>query len=145
MDAPATIVDRYLSGTTLRLRRVQREQATTWKLSQKARPDPTSPERVALTTIYLTEAEYERLRAMPAAELRKDRRHFRWADHVLAVDVFLGRHEGLVLAEVELGVDDPFLPPPPSAVADVTHDDRFSGGSLAAASDGELALIRRTT
>ena len=38
---------------------------------------------------------------------------------------------GLVLAELELssGATDP--EPPPGAVADVTEDDRFSGGNLA--------------
>jgi CYTH domain-containing protein len=48
-----------------------------------------------------------------------------------SVDVFSGRFGGLVLAEIELATDADEVAPPPLAIADVTQDDRFSGGSLA--------------
>lgn len=49
---------------------------------------------------------------------------------MLSVDEFHGRLTGLVLAEIELEADDSLLGLPEGAIADVTHDDRFSGGSL---------------
>ena len=84
-----------------------------------------------MTNIYLREHEYELLGGLEVATLNKTRWHWRWADRVLSVDEFHGRLTGLVLAEIELGADDDLLKPPEGAVADVTHDDRFSGGSLA--------------
>jgi CYTH domain-containing protein len=49
----------------------------------------------------------------------------------VATPVWNAHLEGLVLAEVELGVDDDRLGLPPTAVADVTGDDRHSEGALA--------------
>ena len=102
----AEITDRYLHGTRLRLRVVETDDDDA--------------------------EEYEAVRALPAAELRKTRWRVTWEGHQRAVDEFHGPLGGLVLAEVELGLDDPFLPSPPFARLDVTHDDRYSGGALAA-------------
>lgn len=128
----AEITDRYLHGTRLRLRVVETDDGATYKLGQKVRRDPGDPEVVSLTNLYLSAEEYEAVRALPAAELRKTRWRVTWEGHQLAVDEFHGPLGGLVLAEVELGLDDPFLPSPPFARLDVTHDDRYSGGALAA-------------
>jgi predicted FMN-binding regulatory protein PaiB len=68
------IEDHYLDGMSLRLRRVSDETATTYKITQKIRDDPADPSTVALTSIYLTEVEYTRLRGLPGAALRKTRR-----------------------------------------------------------------------
>ena len=53
------------------------------------------------------------------------------ADRRLSVDVFHADLEGLVLAEIELQPDEGLLGSPAGALADVTRDDRFSGGALA--------------
>ena len=50
------------------------------------------------------------------------------------LDVFLGRNEGLVMAELEDPPDD--LVPPAWAGAEVTDDDRFYNVSLASAPFG---------
>jgi CYTH domain-containing protein len=59
----------------------------------------------------------------------------------MAVDEFGGPLTGLVLAEVELGPDETRLGPPPLSVADVTDDDRFSGGTLSGTTETELGLL----
>lgn len=128
---PTEISDHYLRDTNLRLRRMESAEGVIWKLGQKIRVRSESPEIVNMTNIYLREHEYELLGGLEAATLNKTRWHWRWADRVLSVDEFHGRLTGLVLAEIELGADDDLLKPPEGAVADVTHDDRFSGGSLA--------------
>lgn len=139
----AEIHDRYLVGTRLRLRRVDAAGDVTYKLAQKVRPDEADPEVVKLTNLYLSVEEYDAFAALPAAELRKTRWRVTWGGRSLAVDELHDRHEGLVLAEVELGAEEPLLPAPPFAVRDVTHDDRFSGGALAFASPAELAELLR--
>jgi CYTH domain-containing protein len=128
---PIEISDVYVRHTDLRLRRMESEREVIWKLGQKVRVRPASPEMVRMTNLYLEEREYEVLRTLEGAPLVKTRWHRAWAQHVLSVDVFHGRLEGLVLAETELGPDEAPLGLPAGAVAEVTQDDRFSGGALA--------------
>ena len=132
---PIEISDRYIRNTDLRLRRMKSADEVIWKLGQKIRVRAESPEIVKITNIYLLEHEYEILGQLQAATLVKTRRHWRGADRVLSVDEFHGRLTGLVLAEIELEADDSLLGLPEGAIAEVTHDDRFSGGSLASLSE----------
>ena len=138
---PRTICDRYVSGTRLRLRRVETPTGTVFKLGQKVRLDPGSPTMVSLTNLYLSQAEYDVLARLPATELRKTRRTATHDGRPMAVDEFDGPLSGLVLAEIEL--DDPRAraPAPPGAVADVTDDERYTGGSLAGAPPSAVAAL----
>ena len=145
----AAIVDRYIIGTRLRLRRVtslvDAAAAPTFKLGQKVRARLDDPEVVKLTNIYLDSHEFEVFAHLPAAELHKTRLKVTTGGRVFGVDQFRGRHEGLVLAEIELGPDDELVSmldfDGVEVAVDVTHDDRYSGGSLAVAGDDELAEL----
>ena len=132
------ITDHYLTGTRLRLRRLTGGGRTEpeYKLTQKVPAPRPGPVRGLITNLYLSRTEYEMLRALPAAELVKTRRSF----PPYVVDVFAPPRQGLVLAEVELATDAELAacPPPPGTVAEVTSDDRFTGGRLAVASRAEL-------
>jgi CYTH domain-containing protein len=129
---PVEIVDRYLTGTRLRLRLTRAEDGVVRKLGQKVRRAISSPEVISLTTIYLSEEEYAVLADLDASELVKTRWRWTAGGRTLTVDIFHGCLEGLVLAEVELGVDEDRLAMPEGAVADVTDDNRYAGGALAA-------------
>jgi CYTH domain-containing protein len=146
---PVEILDRYLVGTRLRLRRMQSGHDIVRKLCQKVRVRGDSPEVVKLTNLYLSEEEYSALLGLDARELRKTRWVFNVGGHTLSADAFHGVLEGLILAEEELGEDAERIDAPPSAAADVTDDDRFSGGALAALSDDQanalMAEIGRLT
>ena len=63
----------------------------------------------------------------------KTRRHLAVGDEGVEwiVDVFHGRHDGLVLAEAELTTDDGVIAPPAWCGADVTDDDRYYNEALA--------------
>jgi CYTH domain-containing protein len=135
------ILDRYLRGTRLRLRRVTLPDRVIYKLCQKVRLVDGDPERVKLTNIYLSAEEYDTFAALSCAEIVKQRFVMPWGIAELVVDRFQGRLDGLVLAEAELSPDDGLLKLPPFALADVTHDDRYSGGALAHASAEELASL----
>lgn len=138
---PASIVDRYISGTRLRLRRSESDGEVVFKLGQKVRSNPADPEVLKLTNLYLSAEEYTVLAALAAGESCKTRWHAAWQGKAVAIDQFHGRLDGLVLAEVELGADEPLLPPPPYALRDVTNEDRFSGGALAFAADAAVAAL----
>lgn len=137
------IDDRYIIGTTLRLRRVtflDGGLAPQFKLGQKLRPHASEPARVMHTSIYLGEDEHARLSPLPAAELSKLRHTVPFAGSRFALDVFLGRHRGLALLEVELQEgDDPRAPA--FAGPEVTGRECFSGGWLASASPPELERL----
>jgi CYTH domain-containing protein len=136
---PTSIVDRYLIGTRLRLRRADARSDVVYKLGQKVRPNEASPELVKLTNIYLSESEYEVFRRLPAYELRKTRWRLRAGSRqIIIVDEFHDHLAGLVLAEVELAPGEAFGSLPGVPAVDVTLDDRFSGGRLAAASAAEV-------
>jgi CYTH domain-containing protein len=138
---PAAIIDLYISGTTLRLRRIEVGGDVVLKLGQKVRVQPLSPEVVKLTNIYISQGEYDVLAQLGGAELRKTRWRMIVNERTVAIDRFEGRVQGLVLAEVELLRDEPRWAPPPFAVADVTDDDRFSGGRLAHAGAEDVARL----
>jgi CYTH domain-containing protein len=136
------IADRYLDGTRLRLRRMARVGGPTQlKLTQKL-PDPDGPRHGALTTtIYLSEAEHAAFAQLPAATLSKSRLSIA----PYGVDVFHGELEGLYLAEAEFATmeDAAALVPAAFCRAEVTADQRFTGGELVRASGEQVRAWAR--
>lgn len=132
------ITDDYLVGTRLRLRKIQSESETLFKLCQKVRVDFSNDERVKITNVYVSLEEYTLLLSLPTATILKTRRSLSHGGAVYAVDEFHGRHTGLVLAERELDESEPRQEAPHFALREVTSDDRYSGGTLAFASDHDL-------
>jgi CYTH domain-containing protein len=129
---PRRVEDRYLDGTRLRLRRVEDAEGVVFKLGQKIRADAGDPFLVWITNLYLTAQEYQRLAVLPAAVLVKTRRLVRHGTVSFAVDEFGGPLQGLLLAETELAESGGLRGALPSWLGpEVTHDDRYSGATLA--------------
>jgi CYTH domain-containing protein len=123
------IVDRYLTGTRLRLREVRRDDGTvTRKLAHKVRLSE-GPAAVASTSFYLDEEEWTLLAALPAGLLRKRRHLIERDGFVVAID----EHEdGTLIAEIDDG-DQPARAVPPwlEVVEDVSQDEAWTGVRLA--------------
>jgi CYTH domain-containing protein len=132
------ITDRYLAGTRLRLRRDESldSEACVLKLTQKVPADRPGPIRGLITNTYLSPAEYDVLATLPATVLTKTR----LSAPPLGIDVFDPPLHGLVLAEAEFTTDEAArsFVPPHTAVAEVTEDARFTGGSLVQAHRRDL-------
>ncbi len=132
------ITDRYLTGTRMRLRRVDRPGSVQpeLKLTQKVPADRPGPVQGTITNTYLSEAEYEVFAVLPAAVLTKTRLSF----PPLGIDVFDAPLHGLVLAEAEFTTDEDMhtFEPPMDVVAEVTDDPRFTGGRLVRAHRADL-------
>jgi CYTH domain-containing protein len=132
------ITDRYLPGTRLRLRRVDHcdTGACELKFTQKVPADRPGFVQGLITTTYLSPAEYDLLASLPAATLAKTR----LSVPPLSVDVFDPPLHGLVMADAEFSTDQEAqsFRPPPVAVAEVTDDPRFTGGSLVRARRHDL-------
>lgn len=135
---PRRITDRYLTGTRLRLRRVQRPVPALpeFKLTQKVPADRPGPEQGTITNTYLSEAEYDVLTVLPAAVLSKTRLN----NPPFGIDIFEPPLHGLVMAEAEFTTDEAMVAfePPVGIVAELTDDPRFTGGQLVQATRMDL-------
>src|SRR3954453_10137728 len=133
-DPHLQITDNYITGTRLRIRKVREPRTNKWtvKFTQKFAPDPDDLSRTIITNTYLNALEAEVLSVFDANEIRKNRYPFEFEGRKFSVDMFLGDLFGLVLAEVSFDTDDELdgFTPPPFAVAEVTNNEVFAGGSL---------------
>jgi CYTH domain-containing protein len=131
------IIDRYLTGTRVRLRCIDDRE---YKLTQKVPAGEPGPVQGTITTMYLSRPEYDAFAGLPAATLAKTRLTVPpWV-----VDVFDPPLDGLVLGEAEFGTDEAAhaFRPPVEVVAEVTDDPRFTGAALAGTERaGLLALL----
>lgn len=131
------ITDRYVEGTTLRLREMTDESGqTVFKFTQKLPAAGNGAEQGFITNIYLTREEFDVLAQLPARTLKKTR----YSVPPFGIDVFEESLEGLVLAEAEFDSDQAAdeLRIPSYIAREVTADRRFTGGSLVGASRSEL-------
>lgn len=96
------IVDRFLTGTQLRLRRIESRAGISYKLGKKYGGE--------LTNIYLTEAEYKALSELPSTELRKRRYTLEGGALDIPIDSALPPRWEREFDSVEAAMA--FLPPP---------------------------------
>jgi CYTH domain-containing protein len=123
------IIDRYLDGTRLRLRELTTDGTTVRKLGHKVRVG-CGPEVIAHTSLYLDDAEWALLGALPGHTLRKRRHHLERDGIALAVDEF---EDGTLIAELDGGEERPADPPAwLEVVREVTGDEAFTGAGRAA-------------
>ncbi len=119
------IVDRYVTGTRLRLRETTAADGTVVrKLGHKVRIGEGAHE-VAHTSIYLDDAEWDLLVTLPARTLTKTRTLVPTAAGHVAVDVHA---DGRVVAEID---GEGELPGDWPVVREVTDDEAYTGGGLA--------------
>jgi CYTH domain-containing protein len=137
----AVITDRYVDGTRIRLRQTVETTTdgtvTVRKLTQRIPAPDGGPGLI--TTLYVSDAEYDVLAQLPAAVLTKTR----YSVPPFGVDVFGGELAGLVLAEIELATEEEAaaFPPPAETVAEVTLDTRLTGGRFCTMQRPELLEI----
>ena len=133
-DPHLQITDNYITGSRLRLRKVRDPRTNKWtvKFTQKFAPNPEDLSRTIITNIYLNALEAEILSVFNTNEIRKNRYLFEFEGHRFGIDMFLGDLFGLVLGEVSFEGDEELdsFAKPTFALADVTNDPFFTGGSL---------------
>src|SRR5579885_1348595 len=131
------IADRYIEGTTLRLLESTYDDClVTFKLSQKIPMRANGAQQGYITSMYVTQDEFRVLAQLPARTLTKTR----YSVPPFGIDVFEGELEGLILAEIEFDsaeAAEGFVIPS-FALAEVTVDERFTGGRLAGASREDI-------
>lgn len=109
----------------------------------RTRDDDEAMVTIKGATKGISRAEYEyavpvadarEMLAMAAPHVLEKRRHIvPFGGLIWEVDVFEGRHAGLVIAEVELATEDQAVTLPDWVGLEVTHDDRYYNASLSRA------------
>jgi CYTH domain-containing protein len=128
-DKRLRIVDRYVTGTRLRLREVVTEDGVvTRKLGHKVRLGE-GPREIACTSLYLDDDEWDVLCRLPAKTLSKVRHLVTRGGVTVAIDEL---EDGTLLAEI----DDQDRAPVPvpnwlDVLRDVTDDEKWTGAQLA--------------
>lgn len=126
--AGATITDRYIDQSHLRLRKVESSSGeVTYKFCKKyERLDALAQ---PIVNIYLSADEYEVLNRLPGCVIMK--RRYPYAEG--AIDLYLLGDVELGIFEVEfenLAMAATYVPPE-LALQDVTHDSGYTGAALA--------------
>ena len=123
------IVDRYVTGTRLRLREMRESDGTVVrKLGHKVRLTD-GPAEVACTNFYLDEEEWAVLTALPARTLRKTRHVVRRDGLLVAIDE---HQDGTLVAEIDDGEQpSQHVPDWLDVLEDVSDDERWTGAYLA--------------
>jgi CYTH domain-containing protein len=131
------ITDRYIDGTTLRLREQSEDGGPRiFKLTQKVPARASGAQEGLITTIYLTGDEFCVFAQLSAKRLSKTR----YSVPPFGIDVFEGELEGLLLAETESdsAAEADALVPPSFILQEVSADTRFTGGQLVRASRRDI-------
>ncbi len=136
LESPSSNVEQgYLSGypLTVRIRRISEGESF---LTIK-RGDPANREE---REIALDDAQFETLWPMTEGwRIEKTRHRHPFGECLIELDIFSGRHHGLVIAEVEFPSTEAaaaFVAPGWFG-AEVTHNPAYSNASLAAPESGE--------
>jgi hypothetical protein len=129
----ARVTDRYLTGTRLRLREVVDQDGTVVrKLGHKVRLT-SGPQEVACTSMYLDDAEWAALVALPASALRKTRHWIQRDDLVVVVD----EHEdGTLVAEIDGQLPPSGVPAWLCVLREVSGEEGWTGAGLARGREG---------
>lgn len=116
------------TAVTLRIRRADGCMVLTWK-------GPRTWATREEIEVEVARAVGETLLASVPSEKQIEKTRYRvvHADATWDVDVFEGRHSGLILAEIELAHADQPVVLPPWVTVEVTADERYRNSRLAAA------------
>ena len=124
------ILDNYIVDTGLRLRQVENEEGTVYKLTKKS---VLSPGREGITTIYLSAEEYKLLAKLRAIVVSKIRFIAIHNDKIIGIDFYGNEKEDLSIAEVEFETEEQMknFVMPISYQMEVTGNAEFTGFALA--------------
>ena len=139
------IIDSYIPGTRLRLRRMESPEGDliAMKFGQKYQATDIESHQTIMTNMYLNEAEHQVLSTLGGLQIIKRRYPYEFEQQWYVTDVFEGNLAGLFLAEIEgrPGVDLSLLPVPGYADLEVTGNLDFSSSNLAGLAAVELQKI----
>ncbi len=129
------IKDKYINDTRLRLRVVEQNDETTYKLTQKQKLNPPKRGILKINTIYLTKAEFDKLNVLEGCEIEKERQILQIGGIRIGVDRITINEKTLFIAEVEFETETEMnnFSMPLNYQQEVTGIQKYNGYELAKA------------
>jgi CYTH domain-containing protein len=127
-----TIIDNYIERTHIRFRKVTGNEGSIYKLTKKSPGG--SPDKSVITTIYLTEHEYDTLNKFESILVQKTRFKKVVTGINIGIDKYVNGNDELWLAEIgEFETDEQMhnYKMPIKYIKEVTDDPDFNGYNLA--------------
>jgi len=126
-----TITDHYINNTFLRFRKVKDELGFVYKLTKKVPTD--SFDKLLITTIYLSDTEYEILNSFHSVLIEKIRYIKKAGGFMIGIDIYIKGSDVLWMAEIEFDSDEDMtsFKMPLKHIKEVTGNPDFSGYELA--------------
>lgn len=127
------IKDKYINDTRLRLRKVEDNNETKYKLTKKEKLDPPKRGILKINTIYLTKAEFDKLNMFEGREIEKERQILQIAGIRIGVDRIAMNEKTLFIAEIEFETETEMnnFSMPLKYKQEVTGIQKYSGYELA--------------
>lgn len=129
-----TIRDKYLFQTNIRVRASNDGKTSVYKLSKKLPISPKTLDKQWISTIYLSQKEYELFMTLPGDLLEKKRYYHQYdQDLLIGLDKIVINMEVVWMAEIEFETKtafDEFIYPL-AYDKEVTNDQAYAGNTLA--------------
>lgn len=125
------LVDIYIPRKTGHAAIRIRQQGDKFLITKKTRAG--SANELKEETIVITEEDFNIFKSMQkAGTIEKTRYYYPYKNHIVEIDIFDGRHKGLVLAEIEFNSMEELNSStiPDFCLADVTENEFVAGGLL---------------
>lgn len=100
------ILDKYITGTRLRLRKVMEGGVQKFKLTKKEELEPKKVGVLKINTLYLTREEFELQAALAGVEIEKCRHIVRANNYDIGIDEISVGGNIIYLAEVEFATEE---------------------------------------
>lgn len=127
------IRDKYLEGTTLRLREVVENKETIYKLTQKEPLNPGITGVLKINTLYLTKPEFDKFYSLEGFEIKKVRHIIEMGHIRIGIDKIILNKKSFFIAEVEFEseVEMNAFSMPLSYIKEITGMQKYSGYAIA--------------
>jgi len=133
IDSTKRIKDKYIEGTSLRLRRVVGENYITYKLTKKEKLNPPKRGILKINTLYLSKEEYERISHLDGIEIEKERYVIKVDQTKIGIDRVILNDRSIYIGEIEFETENQmnaFKMPFPY-FEEITGNDKYSGYEIA--------------
>jgi len=125
--------DKYIKDTKLRLRKVEENSKTVYKLTQKEKLKCPKKGILRINTIYLTKIEFDKLNTLEGFEVEKER-YIHLSNQIrIGIDRIIFNKNKLLIAEVEFEseLEMNTFSMPLDFIKEITGEQKYSGYEIA--------------
>jgi len=95
------MIDVYMPEITPHAKLRARKIGSKYELTKKVRKTQENQYVMTEQTIEIVPEEFDFIYSKSSRKIEKDRYYYKYNDNIIEIDVFKGKHQGLIIAEVE--------------------------------------------